>query len=209
MLMQMRGRLYTSCPAQYNHYGEKVQKKGSKYLREWNPNKSKIAAAIKKGFNLNLENNSSVLYVGCSTGTTLSHIADIVTKGKIIANDISAESMLSLIPLLRIKTNISPVLDDYKKLVDLDVIKGNYDFVFQDVSQKDQVDVFIDIVKEFLSSSGQGAISLKTRSIDSTKTPKQVLNQSIEKIKRSGLRIINTYDLEPFEKEHYFLEVKK
>lgn len=208
MLQYIKDKLYTKTQDNYNHYGEKIIKQGETYLREWNPKHSKIAAAIKKGFKLNLNPNSKVLYVGCSTGTTLSHIADIVTTGDIVANDVSPESMISLIKLMKIKKNIIPILSDYRSLVkNPDLKNEKFDFIFQDVSQKDQTTVFIEIVKKFLLPKGQAAISLKTRSIDSRLSPKQVLKRECDKIRKAGLKIIKTLNLEPFEKDHYFLEV--
>jgi len=204
----IKNRLYTETNDNYNHYGEKVVKERGKYLREWNPKSSKIAAALKKGFTLNLNENSKVLYVGCSTGTTLSHISDIVINGNIIANDVSPESMVSLLKLMKIKKNIIPILSDYRILTEnKDLVDEKFNFIFQDVSQKDQTIIFIDIVSKFLAKGGQAAISLKTRSIDSRISPKQVLKQESEKIRAAGLRILKTLDLEPFEKDHYFLEV--
>ena len=208
MMQTIKNRTYTETKDNYNHYGEKVIKHGNLYLREWSPNNSKISAAMKKGFKLNLKDNSNVLYVGCSSGTTLSHIADIVTKGDIITNDVSMESMIGLLSLLKIKKNIIPILSDFRTLPEnKELSKEKFDFVFQDVSQKDQTDVFIEIVKKFLTKGGQAAISLKTRSIDSSKSPKQVLVKESEKIRKAGLKILKTLDLEPFEKEHYFLEI--
>ena len=208
MIQNIKNRIYTETKDNYNHYGEKVIKQRDLYLREWSPNNSKIAAAMKKGFNLKLKDNSNVLYVGCSSGTTLSHIADLVTKGDIVANDVSMESMVGLLSLLKIKKNIIPILSDFRVLPEnTGLNKEKFDFVFQDVSQKDQADVFIELVKKFLNKGGQAAISLKTRSIDSSKSPKQVLVKESEKIRKAGLKILKTIDLEPFEKEHYFLEI--
>ena len=60
-------------------YNEKlVQHKGSEY-RIWNPFRSKLAAAIMNDLkNFPFNQKSDVLYLGVSTGTTISHISDIV-----------------------------------------------------------------------------------------------------------------------------------
>ncbi len=208
MLEVIKNRIYTKTKDNYIHYGEKIIREGTMYLREWSPDSSKIAAAIKKGFKLKLNSESNVLYVGCSTGTTLSHVTDIVVNGNIVANDISPECMISLLQLMKIKKNIIPILSDYRVLTEnKELDKEKFTFIFQDVSQKDQTDIFLEILKKFLAVGGQAAISLKTRSIDSSKSPKAVLDKEVLKIKKAGFRIINTYNLEPFEKEHYFLEI--
>ena len=65
-----------------------VTDKGIEY-REWNPRKSKLAAAILKGSNnVFIRKGSVVLYLGCASGTTPSHVSDIVGKeGFIFALD--------------------------------------------------------------------------------------------------------------------------
>ena len=55
-----------------------VIEKGKEY-REWNPRRSKLAAAILKGAKkIGLKKGNIVLYLGASTGTTASHVSDIV-----------------------------------------------------------------------------------------------------------------------------------
>jgi len=63
-------------------YGENLIKiKGTEY-RAWNPKRSKLAAAIKKGLKNNpIHPDSTILYLGASTGTTPSHLSDILTHG--------------------------------------------------------------------------------------------------------------------------------
>ena len=63
-------------------YNEKlVQSKGVEY-RIWNPFRSKLAAAIINGLKyFPFNQTSDVLYLRVSTGTTISHISDIVNQG--------------------------------------------------------------------------------------------------------------------------------
>jgi fibrillarin-like rRNA methylase len=47
--------------------------------RVWNPFRSKIAAAILGGVeNIHIGPGSKVLYLGAASGTTVSHVSDIV-----------------------------------------------------------------------------------------------------------------------------------
>lgn len=64
-------------------YGEKriaIQEGENKVeYRVWNPFRSKIAAAIVGGVdNLYIKPGSKVLYLGGASGTTVSHVSDIV-----------------------------------------------------------------------------------------------------------------------------------
>ncbi len=62
-------------------YDERLIKDKGVELREWNPRKSKLAAAIMKGVReIGIKPGSKVLYLGASTGTTPSHVSDIFGK---------------------------------------------------------------------------------------------------------------------------------
>lgn len=53
--------------------GEKVE------YRVWNPFRSKLAAAILGGVDqIHMRPGSKVLYLGAASGTTVSHVADLV-----------------------------------------------------------------------------------------------------------------------------------
>lgn len=53
--------------------GEKIE------YRVWNPFRSKLAAAIVGGIDkIYIAPKSKVLYLGAASGTTVSHVADIV-----------------------------------------------------------------------------------------------------------------------------------
>jgi len=76
------GQLCTENSAKgYRVYGERLEKQGVHEYRMWDPFRSKLAAAILKGLRtLPIRQDSNVLYIGASTGTTASHVADI-TRG--------------------------------------------------------------------------------------------------------------------------------
>ncbi|KAG5413955.1 hypothetical protein IGI04_001522 [Brassica rapa subsp. trilocularis] len=54
--------------------------------RVWNPFRSKLAAAILGGVdNIYIKPGSKVLYLGAASGTTVSHVSDIVGPARIVA----------------------------------------------------------------------------------------------------------------------------
>lgn len=53
--------------------------------RLWSPSTSKLASMITKGMKIPLHNDSRVLYLGAASGTTVSHVSDIVTDGIVYA----------------------------------------------------------------------------------------------------------------------------
>lgn len=79
------------CPGE-SVYGEKrisvENGDGTKTeYRVWNPFRSKLAAGILGGIdNVHIAPGKKVLYLGGSSGTTVSHVADIV--GPVITNNI-------------------------------------------------------------------------------------------------------------------------
>ena len=56
--------------------------------RAWNPFRSKLAAAILGGVdNIHMAPGQKVLYLGAASGTTVSHVADIVGPVSITCED--------------------------------------------------------------------------------------------------------------------------
>ena len=95
-------------------YDERLVKLEGQEFRMWDPFRSKLAAAIKKGLqNFPFSKGSKVLYLGASTGTTVSHVSDIVgEQGEIFAVEISPHSMKNLLKLSEQRKNIIPILAD-------------------------------------------------------------------------------------------------
>src|ERR1039458_9071705 len=92
-------------------YGEKLVEFEGKEYRIWEQRRSKLGAAIMNGMNLfPFEENSKVLYLGASSGTTPSHISDITTEGMIWCVEFSPRMMRSLVELSRSRKNMIPIL---------------------------------------------------------------------------------------------------
>jgi fibrillarin-like pre-rRNA processing protein len=206
-LITLKDKLYTKSLDNLKWYDEQVIKQDKYYLREWSPFSSKISAAIKKGFVLPELQNKDILYLGSSTGTTISHLSDLQAK-TIIGVDISSVTMLPFLELSKKRENIYPLLFDAGHLDECDLLqKQKFDFVFQDIAQKNMVETFIFNLRLF-AKQGIHAIALKASSIDSTKTSKQVLDLSLKKLQDAKIKVEKIIDLTPFEKNHYFIVVR-
>ena len=178
--------------------------------RIWNPRRSKLSAALLNGLEkLNLENNSKVLYLGASTGTTVSHISDIVTEGVIYAVEFSPVSMKKLVRLSQNRENILPILADATKPKYYLNKVEQVDLVYCDVAQAKQSELFINNMNLFLKEEGQGLITIKARSIDVVQKPKKIFKDEANKIKSKGYSIIEKIKLEPYEKDHVAFLVEK
>jgi len=185
-------------------YNEKlVQSKGVEY-RIWNPFRSKLAAAIINGLkDFPFNQKSDVLYLGVSTGTTISHISDIVNQGGTIFG-IEHASRVARDFLDRVashRKNIVPIIQDARKPEEFFSVYKKVDVVYVDIAQPDQTNIAIENCKLYLKSGGYLFLIIKTRSIDVTKDPKIVIKNEIKKLE-SLFEIKQTIDLQPYDKDH-------
>jgi len=178
--------------------------------RVWNPRRSKLSAALLNGLEkFEIRDDSKVLYLGASTGTTVSHISDMLTKGLIYAVEFSPVSVKKLNRLAQSRYNIAPILADATKPKYYLNKVENVDLVYCDVAQEKQSELFMNNMELFLKEDGQGLITIKARSIDVVQKPKKIFKEEEKKIKENGYSIIEKIKLEPYEKDHIAFLVKK
>ena len=185
-------------------YNERlVQSEGIEY-RIWNPFRSKLAAAIMNGLeDFPFCQKSDVLYLGVSTGTTISHISDIVGQNGTIFG-IEHASRVARDFLDRVashRKNIVPIIHDARKPEEFFSVYKKVDVVYVDIAQPDQTNIAIENCKLYLKSGGYLLLVIKTRSIDVTKDPKKVIKSEIKKLD-TLFEIKQTIDLQPYDKDH-------
>ena len=191
-------------------YGEELYENQNIEYRIWNPYRSKLAAALLNGMeNLILEDTSKVLYLGASTGTTVSHISDIVTNGMIYAVEFSPITGKKLIKLSNLRENIAPILADATKPKTYLNLAENVDLIYCDVAQPTQSELFMDNMNLFSKEDTQGLLMIKARSINVTIKPKKIFKEEEKKIKEKGFKIIEKVKLEPYEKDHIGFLIEK
>jgi fibrillarin-like pre-rRNA processing protein len=185
-------------------YGEKLISRDGNEYRTWDPFRSKLAAAYIKGLHFEFSNVGNVLYLGASTGTTVSHLSDIVGQsGKIFAVESSARVARELISNVSSKrTNVIPIIEDARKPRSYFSIYDKMDLVYCDIAQPDQTTIAIDNCKIYLKEAKPMLLVIKTRSIDVTMSPKNVISQEIKKLESNSFEIKQNIDLEPFDKDH-------
>jgi len=185
-------------------YNEKlVQYNGVEY-RIWNPFRSKLAAAIMNDLkNFPFNQKSDVLYLGVSTGTTISHISDIVNQGGTIFG-IEHASRVARDFLDRVashRKNIVPIIQDARRPEEFFSVYKKVDIVYVDIAQPDQTNIAIENCRLYLKSEGYLFLVIKTRSIDVVKDPKMVIKDEIKKLE-TLFEIKQTIDLHPYAKVH-------
>lgn len=187
-------------------YGENVLKQDDEEYRSWNPNRSKAAAAIMNDIDLGITSEDNILYLGAASGTTVSHFSD-VTQGYIFAVEYSKTVARDLISLAEQRKNIIPIVGDARKPENYEEYVENVDVVFQDISQKDQVEILVRNCKHFCEEDTLVLLSLKAQSISTTEPAQEIFDQELEKLEEE-FEILEKTTLEPFEKDHLFLKMK-
>lgn len=181
-------------------------------LRSWDPNRSKIAAAIKKGLKrAGLRNDATILYLGASHGYTPSFLSDLITKGMLFCLDFAPRVVKDLVFVCEQRDNMLPILGDANKPEEYeDLVAKEVDVVFQDIAQKNQVEIFLKNCDKFLKKEGYGMIAIKARSMDVTKHPEKIFKIVKREFEENpNYNIIDYRELAPFEKDHCFITVKK
>jgi fibrillarin-like pre-rRNA processing protein len=188
-----------------NVYGEKLVRYEGEEYRIWDPFRSKLAAALKKGMkNMPIKNGSKILYLGASTGTTVSHISDIVgLSGIVFAVEPATRVARELIENVASKRkNVLPIIEDARKPNSYFAVFGKIDVIYCDIAQPDQTDIAIANCVAYLKTGGVMLLVVKTRSIDVTMDPRAVVAQEVSKLKEHGFQIDQIINLEPFDRDH-------
>lgn len=189
-------------------YGEKrisVEDGDTKVeYRAWNPFRSKLAAAILGGIDqIHIRPGTKVLYLGAASGTTVSHVSDIVgPEGLVYAVEFSHRSGRDLINVAKKRTNVIPVIEDARHPHKYRMLIGMVDVIFADVAQPDQSRIVALNAHNFLRNGGHFVISIKANCIDSTAAPEAVFASEVKKLQQEKLRPQEQLTLEPYERDH-------
>jgi fibrillarin-like pre-rRNA processing protein len=186
-------------------YGEKlIPVEGVEY-RTWDPRRSKLGAMILKKFNIPLKEDSKVLYLGAASGTTVSHVSDIVSEGTVYAVEFAPRSMRDLIGLASRRKNVHPILADARNPDSYFHLVEPVDLIFQDVAQPNQAEIAARNAIRFLKKDGYLLLSIKARSIDTVANPREVFKEEVKKLEQAfkpGFEILNAKDLMPYHEDH-------
>ena len=158
---------------------------------------------------MELTSSLKVLYIGASTGKTVSHISDITTNGRIYAVEFSPTTAKKLVRLSNQRLNIAPILGDATKPKGYLNLVEKTDLVYCDVAQPTQSELFMKNMNLFAKEDGMGLLMIKARSIDVVQKPKKIFKQEETKLKEKGFKIIEKVKLEPYEKDHLAFLVEK
>jgi fibrillarin-like pre-rRNA processing protein len=186
-------------------YDEKVMEFGGQEYRVWNPYRSKLAAAaIKKLQNIPITAQSHILYLGAASGTTCSHLSDVLRdQGKVYCIEFSSRVIRELVRVCEIRKNLIPILGDarypsqYRMLIPEQV-----DVIYADVAQPEQAQIIISNAETFLKPNGWILLFVKSRSVDVTMDPEQVYKDQVKILKNAQFKIVELSFLSPYSEDH-------
>ncbi|MDE1851407.1 MAG: fibrillarin-like rRNA/tRNA 2'-O-methyltransferase [Candidatus Micrarchaeota archaeon] len=190
-------------------YGEELVEVGGREYRMWNPYRSKLAAAIMMGLkSMAMKEGDSVLYLGASTGTTSSHVSDIVgEKGIVYCVEISERSMRDLLKVCESRRNMLPIFGDARNVDEYADDVKKVDAIYEDVAAPDQADILIRN-GALLKKNGFAYIAIKSQSIDVSKRPREVFDEFLERTSGS-FSVVQSVDIDRYDKKHLFVVLKK
>ena len=194
-------------------YGEMlIRFKGVEY-RVWDAFRSKLAAAILKGVQtIPIKPGHRVLYLGAASGTTASHVSDIVgVKGHVYCVEFASRSLRELVNnVCAYRLNMSPFLEDARFPEKYAVfIPGKVDDIYCDVAQPEQAKVLADNADYFLKANGWVMLAVKAQSIDVTKEPSEVYQREVKVLRSRGFAVEEVVQLEPYDKAHAMIVAQR
>jgi fibrillarin-like pre-rRNA processing protein len=196
-----------------NIYGERLVKFKSVEYRVWDAFRSKLAGAIIRGLqNVPIEGGSMVLYLGAASGTTPSHVSDIVGEsGYVYCVEFAQRSIRDLVNnVATFRSNITPILADARMPEKYAMfILGKVDTIYCDVAQPEQAKLLADNADIFLKPQGWVMIAVKAQSIDVTMDPEAVYRQEAGILRKRGFDVVEVVNLEPFDKMHAMIVAQR
>jgi fibrillarin-like pre-rRNA processing protein len=180
-------------------------------FRFWDPFRSKLSASILRGLKvMPFREGTSCVYLGASTGTTVSHLSDIVgNTGRIFAVEVAPRVARELLEnVARYRKNIVPIIEDARHPERFSSVYGEIDTVYCDIAQSDQTEIAVANCNRFFPDREKGKESnilflvVKASSIDALKDKQRVFEEQTKILKQAGFEVLQKIDLEPYDRNH-------
>ncbi|MGA3021945.1 MAG: fibrillarin-like rRNA/tRNA 2'-O-methyltransferase [Thermoplasmata archaeon] len=188
-------------------YGERWTEVADRRYRLFEPGRSKLAAAVVRGWAGDLPApGERWLYLGAATGTTASHVADLVgPEGRVYAVERSVRPFARLLALSERWPNLRPILGDARDPLAYASLVPPVDGVYTDIAQADQLDIVLRNAELLLT--GEGArllVALKTASMGRHRSAAGH-RESAEQTLAEMTTLFPSVPLEPFHKAHFMV----
>ncbi len=176
-------------------YGEAV----ADGWRRWSDQRSKLASMIDREMDVDLSSSTRVLYLGAASGTTVSHLADVVDV--VYAVEFAPRPVEELLEVAETRRNVVPLLKDARQPERYaHVVEADLDLVVQDVATRDQAAVAL-ANRRFLAPDGHLALAIKARSADVTVDPAETFDAVVDRLEE-GYEVRDRTSLEPTHRDH-------
>ena len=194
-------------------YGERLIRFKKVEYRVWDAFRSKLAAAVIKGVQtVPIALGNRVLYLGAASGTTPSHVSDIVgEEGHVYCVEFASRSIRELVNnVAAYRLNMSPFLEDarFPEKYAMFILR-KVDCVYCDIAQPEQAKILADNADVFLKTAGWVMLAVKAQSIDVTKDPLAVYKQEAKVLKKRGFDVKEIVRLEPYDKAHAMIVAQR
>jgi fibrillarin-like pre-rRNA processing protein len=190
-------------------YGERLVPVRSGWWRRWDPYRSKLSAALIKGYSGSLpQPGERWLYLGAATGTTASHVADLVgPEGAVYAVEMSLRPFARLLRLAERYPNLFPILGDARRPDDYAAWVPPVDGVYSDVAQADQVGIARRNAELFLRDGKALLLVLKLSSLGRDLSIEARVVRALAEL-RPFRTVSPPLPLEPFHRQHRFVSAR-
>ncbi len=196
-----------------SYYGESLIKIKAEEYRQWDPYRSKLAAAVINRIEIfPFEEGTMCLYLGASTGTTVSHLSDVVGhSGRLFGVEMAPRVAREFLEnVARYRRNVVPIIEDAHHPERYQSIYGEIQTIYCDIAQPDQTEIAVANCNRFFKEdSGILLLVVKASSIDVLKPKNEVFAGQRKILEDAGYAVLDQIDLEPFDRNHALLVARK
>lgn len=180
--------------------------RGGRTYRSWDPSRSKLAGALVHDWRGDVpEPGERWLYLGAATGTTVSHVADLLgPEGRVYSIEVSLRAFGRLLSFAERWPNVLPILADARRPEQYAAFVPLVDGIYTDIAQADQVEIALANARRYLRGSGKFLLALKTSSMGREASAVEHLRAATEVLGRS-FDLDRAVHLAPQHRAHYFL----
>jgi len=186
-------------------YGERLLAYEGREYRIWDPFRSKLAASVLNGIkDFPIASGMRVLYLGSASGTTASHVSDIVGEsGCVYCVEFAPRSMRDFLSnVSQHRLNVFPILADARFPESYALLVGGVDGIYCDVAQPEQAKLLSENARVFLPGGGWAMLAIKARSIDVARDPSAIFEEELGLLRENGFAVVDNVRLDPYDKAH-------
>ena len=202
---------------------EKIVIVNNEEFLEWNPYKSKLAAAIRNGLQiLPIIKNSKVVCINLPEESTILHISNIVgSGGSVFVIDVNKNKKSFLNKLVNTHKNIIPIYDTVDELSFSSSITEKVDALYVDLPESEQIEQIVEKYGSLLKNEGflmliakkdddailendiAGWMAEQRAGFDKIREITTKLKSQFEIIQEINLGV--NYVMEPYDRSHAFI----